>query len=192
MGKCSVCGAKVTTISNTLGACAKCIKTKPEEALAIAKQVHAKSRAAFGLPAEPPKDVGGLSCGVCANDCIIGAGNSGFCGLVWNVDGRLVRFGGTAERGVLEWYYDELPTNCVSWWFCPGCSGSGYPKYAYKPEAEHGYANFRLLWRLQLRLSLLSELALPQPDSQTEARYERRSSRKQSGQAHFLHMLFRR
>lgn len=53
---------------------------------------------------------------------------------------------GTAENGILEWYYDELPTNCVSWWFCPGCTGRGYPKYAYKPEAEHGYRNLAVFY----------------------------------------------
>jgi pyruvate formate lyase activating enzyme len=146
MGKCLICGKKAATISDSLGVCLKCIRGRPEKALEITRRVHAKSRVVFGLPAEPPKDAGGVSCGVCANNCVIGAGNCGFCGLVWNVGGRLVRFGGTAEKGVLEWYYDGLPTNCVSWWFCPGCTGSGYPKYAYKPEAEHGYANLAVFY----------------------------------------------
>jgi pyruvate-formate lyase-activating enzyme len=46
----------------------------------------------------------------------------------------------------LEWYYDGLPTNCVSWWFCPGCTGKGYPKYAYKPEPEYGYYNLAVFY----------------------------------------------
>lgn len=146
MGKCLICGKKAETISDNLDVCLKCIRGKPERALEIARRVHAKSRGVFGLPPEPPKDVGGLPCGVCANDCIIGVGNCGFCGLVWNVGGRLIRFGGTAEKGVLEWYYDGLPTNCVSWWFCPGCTGSGYPKYAYKQGAEYGYANLAVFY----------------------------------------------
>ena len=54
--------------------------------------------------------------------------------------------GGIPERGVLEWYYDPLPTNCVAWWFCPGCTGSGYPKYAYKPGAETGHANLAVFY----------------------------------------------
>jgi len=146
MGKCLVCGEKATTVSDGLGVCLKCIREKPEQALEITGRVHAKSRARFGLPSVPPSDAGGLSCGVCANDCVIGIGNCGFCGLVWNIDGRLVRFGGTAEKGVLEWYYDSLPTNCVGWWFCPGCTGRGYPKYAYKPEVEYGYANLAVFY----------------------------------------------
>ncbi|MFZ0965656.1 MAG: radical SAM protein, partial [Candidatus Bathyarchaeia archaeon] len=84
-----VCGEKAETISDKLGICLNCIRGKPEKGLEITRRVHAKSRAVFGLPPEPPKDVGGLSCGVCANDCIIGVGNCGFCGLVWNVGGRL-------------------------------------------------------------------------------------------------------
>jgi len=103
MGKCLVCGEKAATISGSLGVCLKCIRAKPEKALEITKQVHAKSRAVFGLPPEPPKDADGISCGVCANNGVIGSGSAGFCGLVWNVDGRLVRFGGTAEKGVLNW-----------------------------------------------------------------------------------------
>jgi len=148
MGKCLVCGEKAPLISESLGVCLKCIREKPNEALAITRETHAKSRRVYGLPSEPPKDIGGLPCGVCANNCVIGSGGSGFCGLVWNVGGRLVRFGGTgtAEQGVLEWYYDGLPTNCVSWWFCPGCTGSGYPKYAYKPEAEYGYYNLAVFY----------------------------------------------
>ncbi|MEM2099121.1 MAG: radical SAM protein [Candidatus Bathyarchaeia archaeon] len=84
--------------------------------------------------------------GVCANNCIISLGSAGFCGLVWNVNGHLVRFGGTPEKGVLEWYYDSLPTNCVRWRFCPGYTGNGYPKYAYDPQAEYGCANLAVFY----------------------------------------------
>lgn len=146
MGTCLVCGAKAAAISNGLRVCLNCIRGNPEKALEITRQVHAENRAVFGLPPEPPRDAGGMPCGVCANNCIIGEGNTGFCGLVKNVDGRLARLGGTAEHGVLEWYYDSLPTNCVGWWFCPGCTGSGYPKYAYKPTAERGYANLAVFY----------------------------------------------
>ncbi len=146
MVKCLVCGEKAMTISDSLGVCLKCIRGKPEKALEITQQVHAESRAVCGLPSEPPRDAGGIPCGVCANNCVIGANNAGFCGLVWNVGKSLVRFGGTAEKGVLNWYYDGLPTNCVSWWFCPGCTESGYPKYAHKAEAEYGYTNLAVFY----------------------------------------------
>jgi pyruvate formate lyase activating enzyme len=146
MGRCSVCGRKAATVSGSLEVCLSCIRNKTERALEVSRGVHARSRAAFGLPGEPPRDAGGLACGVCANNCVIGDGKAGFCGLVQNVGGCLLRSGGTAEKGVLEWYYDGLPTNCVSWWFCPGCTGSGYPKYAHKPEAEYGYANLAVFY----------------------------------------------
>jgi len=146
MGKCLVCGESAVTISDSLGVCLKCVREKPKRALEITRRVHAESRAVFGLPAEPPRDADGLACGICANNCKVGVGNCGFCGLVWNVNGRLIRFGGTTENGVLEWYYDDLPTNCVSWWFCPGCTGNGYPKYANKPSAEHGFSNLAVFY----------------------------------------------
>jgi len=100
----------------------------------------------FGFPPKPPRDRNGLACGMCSNDCKIGVGGKGFCGLVFNVDGRLVRMGGTPDKGVLEWYYDPLPTNCVAWWFCPGCTGAGYPRYAYQRGAEAGYSNLAVFY----------------------------------------------
>jgi len=146
MGKCLLCGEKSVTVSDGLGVCLRCIREEPEQTLEITRQKHARSRSVFGLPSEPPRDAGGLGCGICANDCVIGVGHGGFCGLVWNVEGHLVRYGGTVEKGVLEWYYDALPTNCVSWWFCPGCTGSGYPKYANRPGAEYGYRNLAVFY----------------------------------------------
>jgi pyruvate formate lyase activating enzyme len=83
---------------------------------------------------------------MCANDCRIGVGGKGFCGLVFNIDGLLIRMGGTPEKGLLTWYYDQLPTNCVAWWFCPGCTGAGYPKYAYNNRAETGYSNLAVFY----------------------------------------------
>jgi len=108
--------------------------------------VHTESRRKFGLPSTPPRNPDGISCGMCANDCKIGVGKRGFCGLVHNIEGKLVRMGGTPEKGILEWYYDPLPTNCVAWWFCPGCTGAGYPKYAYKSAAETGYSNLAVFY----------------------------------------------
>ncbi len=146
MGECKLCGRRSMLISGKLGVCLDCIRERPEEALVIVAEVRAKSRERFGLPPRPPKDPSGKACGMCANDCRIGPGQVGFCGLVANVDGRLVRLGGTPEKGVLEWYYDPLPTNCVAWWFCPGCTGRGYPKYAYKEGAETGYKNLAVFY----------------------------------------------
>jgi len=123
-----------------------CIRAKPDEALKITEHVHAESRKTFGFSPKPPRYPDGLACGMCANDCRIGVGGKGFCGLVFNVDGRLVRMGGTSEKGVLQWYYDSLPTNCVAWWFCPGCTGASYPKYAYKKTAETDHSNLAVFY----------------------------------------------
>ena len=146
MGRCSICGRESATISSNLGVCVECLRRHPEEALRIAREEHARSRGLFGLPPEPPRDPNGILCGLCANNCRIGDGGKGFCGLVVNEGGRLVRLGGTAEKGILEWYYDPLPTNCVAEWFCPGCTGAGYPKYAYKPSSEYGFVNLAVFY----------------------------------------------
>ena len=146
LGQCQICGRQSRTTSSQLGVCLQCIREKPKETLKITDKVHADSRAVFGFPPKPPKDPNGISCGMCSNDCKIGIGEKGFCGLVLNRDGRLVRMGGTPEKGILQWYYDPLPTNCVAWWFCPGCTGAGYPEYAYRPSAETGYANLAVFY----------------------------------------------
>jgi len=83
---------------------------------------------------------------MCSNNCKVPANGKGFCGLAFNIDNRLTRMGGTLEKGILQWYYDPLPTNCVAWWFCPGCTGAGYPKYSYKRGAETGYANLAVFY----------------------------------------------
>jgi len=145
-GKCILCGDSSNLISGNLGVCLKCIRKQPKEAVRITEKVHAESRGRFGLPPKPLKDADGVACGMCMNDCRIGLGKRGFCGLMYNIEGRLVRFGGTPEKGILEWYYDPLPTNCVAWWFCAGCTGSGYPKYAYKNGPETGYSNLAVFY----------------------------------------------
>ena len=146
VGQCQICNEHSPLISNQLGVCLQCIREKPEEALKITNRVHAQSRERFSFPPKPSQEPNGISCGMCANNCKIGVNGKGFCGLVFNIDGRLVRMGGTPKKGILEWYYDPLPTNCVAWWFCPGCTGAGYPKYAHKQGAETGYSNLAVFY----------------------------------------------
>ncbi|MDH5450255.1 MAG: radical SAM protein [Candidatus Bathyarchaeota archaeon] len=146
MGQCTICNDNSPLISSRLGVCLRCIREKPEEALAITDKVHAESRDKFGLSPKPPRDPDGILCGTCANECRIGIDSKGFCGLVFNTGGRLVRMGGTPQKGILQWYHDPLPTNCVAWWFCPGCTGAGYPKYAYKQGAETDHANLAVFY----------------------------------------------
>lgn len=141
-----ICDDKSPLIADQPGVCLRCIRERPEEALEISDHFHAESRKVFDLPSRPPRDLEGVRCGMCANDCAIGVGEKGFCGLVSNSDGHLVRMGGTPKKGILEWYYDPLPTNCVAWWFCPGCTGAGYPKYAYTRGPERGYSNLAVFY----------------------------------------------
>jgi pyruvate formate lyase activating enzyme len=45
-------------------------------------------------------------------------------------DNRLVHMAGTPKRGLLHWYRDPLPTNCVADWVCSGHSRYGYHNLA--------------------------------------------------------------
>jgi pyruvate formate lyase activating enzyme len=122
--KCVVCGKFPTLCASELGVCLHCIRRRPQAALEHAKQAHQRSRAQFGLPVSPPATEGGVVCGLCARDCRIGPDERGFCGLREVEDGRLVHRAGTPKRGLLHWYRDPLPTNCVADWVC-----SGHTKY---------------------------------------------------------------
>ncbi|UCD96071.1 MAG: radical SAM protein [Candidatus Bathyarchaeota archaeon] len=146
MGNCRICKTGSPVISSTLGVCLNCIRSKPEEALEITREIHSRSRRSFDLPEAPPRAAQGLPCGQCANNCCILEGCKGYCGLVENCQGRLLRHGGTPDKGVLEWYYDPLPTNCVSWWSCPGCTGVGYPEYTDSAGPEVGYRNLAVFY----------------------------------------------
>jgi len=50
------------------------------------------------------------------------------------------------DKGNLDWYYDNLPTNCVADWVCPGGSGAGYPAYSYSSGPEYGYKNLAVFF----------------------------------------------
>ena len=62
----------------------------------------------------------GVTCGLCSRGCALSEGERGFCGLRYNHEGRLSHLAGTPGRGILHWYRDPLPTNCVADWVCPG------------------------------------------------------------------------
>jgi pyruvate formate lyase activating enzyme len=56
----------------------------------------------------------------CGAGCLIAEGERGFCGLRTVREGKLRHLAGTRRRGVLHWYRDPLPTNCVADWVCSG------------------------------------------------------------------------
>ena len=133
--QCSICGKTSSLITSTLAVCADCIRTRPTEALPRIRRVQAETRREFGLPVEPPRAAGGKRCSICANECAIGEGERGFCGLRINDGGRLVHLAGKPSAGILSWYYDPLPTNCVADWVCKGHQQRGYKNLAVFYEA---------------------------------------------------------
>jgi pyruvate formate lyase activating enzyme len=113
--ECEFCGEKAL-IAEALGICLACLGKSSEAPEPIA-EAHAASRRPFGLPERPPQVEGGLPCGLCVNRCKIPKGGRGYCGLKRNADGRLEHIYGLRE-GLLDWYYDPLPTNCVAAPWC--------------------------------------------------------------------------
>jgi pyruvate formate lyase activating enzyme len=117
---CALCGRSARTIAGVFGLCGPCIRARPADALPRAERAHAASRSAFGLPEAPPRSPGGLTCPLCCRACRMGEGERGYCGLRTARGGRIVHLAGTPGRGLLEWYRDPLPTNCVADWVCAG------------------------------------------------------------------------
>lgn len=124
-GTCVLCQRQALDIGAELEVCLQCIRARPGQALEVSDRAHARARALFNLPARPPHDENGARCGLCARGCVLAPDERGFCGLRLNRDGRLVHMAGTPQRGLLHWYRDPLPTNCVADWVCPGHSQRG-------------------------------------------------------------------
>ncbi|MDI6826462.1 MAG: radical SAM protein [Candidatus Aenigmarchaeota archaeon] len=146
MGICKICKSESQYISSFLGLCRKCIIENPEKAIPIARKAHETSRKKFDLTPFVPKNPEGLQCLGCGNECKIPEGERGYCGLVENKNNKLIRIAGTPDKGLCEWYYDALPTNCVSIEFCPGGTGCGYPNFAKSKGPEYGYYNLSVFY----------------------------------------------
>jgi pyruvate formate lyase activating enzyme len=144
MSPCRRCGRTDRIVSPRLGYCAACIRGHFSQVWPEIEALHAESRRTFGLPVTPPRDPQGQECTLCFHACRIPEGGLGFCGAR-RVTGGHLRGGGPAGAG-LTFYYDPLPTNCVADWFCPGGTGAGYPKYAYRPGPERGYTNLAVFY----------------------------------------------
>ena len=125
-GKCLVCNGVLPYLSATIGICVNCLRTRFSAARPRVEAIHADSRAEFDLPAKPPRHTNGIQCTLCYNECSIGEEERGFCGLRMVRNGKLVHLAGIPASGLLHWYRDPLPTNCVADWVCegnkhPGC-----------------------------------------------------------------------
>ncbi|TET34568.1 MAG: radical SAM protein [Planctomycetota bacterium] len=122
MTACRECGRDVQTSKALNNLCSGCIE-KSDPDLII--KLHQPSHKPFDLPVEVPESEGGVSCKLCGNTCVIAENDKGFCGLRENKDGKLHHLGGTRSRGMLQYYFDRLPTNCVASWVCPGSDAGG-------------------------------------------------------------------
>lgn len=143
--KCEMCGEK-KVISKVVRYCVDCIRSGNEDIMKWAVEIRKKSRGRFGLPVEIPKTSGGIKCTICGNECIIGEGEVGFCGLRTVRNEKMVHIS-TPKKGVVEYYYDSLPTNCVAEYVCAGCTGAGHPKYARRKNSpEYGYNNLAVFY----------------------------------------------
>ncbi len=140
MNTCKICG-KEGIIAERFGVCAKCIKENRSNTLEEIKKVHRESREEFSLE-HVESYAQGPTCKICANECSIQKGRTGFCGLRINESGKIVSVAGTREKGVLEWYFDRLPTNCVASWVCNGSEHYGKKNLAVFYEA----CNFNCLF----------------------------------------------
>jgi pyruvate formate lyase activating enzyme len=122
---CLSCHRVAGVVASAIGLCPSCCRAGGPTVRLRAQAAHAEGRAAFSLPAAPPRDPGGIRCALCGNECIIGESGKGYCGMRTVRRGRLLHLAGTPERGLLQWYRDPLPTNCVADWVCEGSRRRG-------------------------------------------------------------------
>lgn len=140
--RCRVCNERL--VARIVGVCAECLR-RGDQTDFVAR-IHPSSRRQFGLPETIPKDPTGRKCLLCANECRIGVGRRGYCGMRENVNGRLISRAGTWQVGHVQWYYDTLPTNCVASWVCPeGEASESFGDTARRP------------WRRQNNLAVFYE-----------------------------------
>jgi pyruvate formate lyase activating enzyme len=140
MDKCVECG-EARYVSRSLGyVCVACIKDRWNTVYDRFYGKRNNIRDAMGLTREAPKTPGGIPCKLCVRECIMGIGESGYCGLRRNVDGRLHSLV-SPDISLAHIYLDPHITNCCASYFCPGGTGAGYPDYAYRKGPEYGYYN---------------------------------------------------
>jgi pyruvate formate lyase activating enzyme len=139
-----VCGLCSGLVSEEIGVCIHCIRSDFERVREHIENVHKRTRREHGLPETPPRAYHGIPCGICVNRCAAYNGDTGYCGV------RTVRKGpftvGNSKEGMLDYYFDRLPTNCVASPVCPAGSRCGYPEYSYTEGPEYGYKNLAVFF----------------------------------------------
>jgi pyruvate formate lyase activating enzyme len=141
ISNCKICGQK-GTFSDTLPFCPSCLREEKSKKDVIS--THQKIRKS-AFPHLTQKK-GSHTCRICGNQCPLCEGETGFCELRKVVNSRITHLAGTPTKGLLHHYFDPLPTNCVADWVCPGGTGRGYPKYAYRKGPEYGYKNLAIFF----------------------------------------------
>ncbi|NIN51838.1 MAG: radical SAM protein [Nitrososphaeria archaeon] len=144
LSKCVVCEEE-RLISKVLGVCVDCIRKRWESTESFVGLSHSTSRAAFGLPSQPPRTQGGIVCNNCLNQCQMGDGEEGYCGMRTNEGGRLSSLA-TLSQALAHIYLDPHVTNCCASYFCPAGTGAGYPRYACTDGPEFGYFNLAVFF----------------------------------------------
>ncbi len=130
MIKCEICGKKKDYISQILPLCRECIINRFDECIEFIKRAHEFSHLQFNLPPAIPHSNKGVKCSICGNNCVIEEGSKGYCGINRVENQKLV----IPDKVPLDWYYDNLPTNCVAEFVCPG-------------RTEYGYKNLAIFYR---------------------------------------------
>ena len=144
MARCMRCQKESPLTSAPLRVCVDCIRGHFAEVKPYIDEVHARVREAFGLPPYPPREPQGLTCTLCANECQIGEGQRGYCGVRVHRNGCLS--GGGTNEGHFSGYYDPLPTNCVAAWVCPSGTECGNRQFSYGGGIERGHKNLSIFF----------------------------------------------
>jgi pyruvate formate lyase activating enzyme len=113
--------------------CPDCIRDRFEEIREHIGQIHAETRKPYDLPQFIPDHRAGIRCQLCINRCAIADGDSGYCGVRKNINGKIV--GPDKDWAYVDWYHDPLPTNCVADWVCEGSIDHGQRNLAVFYEA---------------------------------------------------------
>ncbi|WP_231848571.1 radical SAM protein [Thermotoga caldifontis] len=122
--RCVLCGFESESIGSSLKVCVRCLRERPIESLEIVRRTRARWRRSIDLPVSPPR--GGERCFLCVNECEISQNDTGYCGVIKNVDGRLIFLTDSFDEAYLRYYLDPHPTNCVALPVCPEKDHRGF------------------------------------------------------------------
>ena len=89
MAACNVCGAQSDDISQGIGLCVTCMRSRFNELGPELMRLHRKIRRDMNLPGTPPMGGQGLDCARCVQGCRIPEGGLGYCGAVAAQNGAL-------------------------------------------------------------------------------------------------------